>query len=71
MIKYIKKKIKAFAIYVVKCSFFIWVNQKFCKHKNYTEGNYGNSMYVRVCDRCDLMDVEQVLSRRNGFIKIK
>lgn len=64
-------KIILFFILRVRCSFFIWFKQKTCKHKNYTEGNWGDSMYVRECDKCKLIDVEKVLSKKNGFNKIK
>lgn len=55
----------------VRCSFFIWVKQKTCKHRKYDEGNCGDSMRVRVCEDCNLIDVEKILSRKNGFRKIK
>ena len=57
-------------IHVVMCSFFIWIKQKLCRHKKYEQGYWGE-LHIRKCDKCELIDVEVVLSKKNGFLKIK
>jgi hypothetical protein len=66
----IMNRINQWFLYGVMCSFFIWIKQKLCRHKKYEQGYWGE-LHIRKCDKCELIDVEVVLSKKNGFLKIK